>query len=153
MLEKQHSALDPASLIAQLFPMPRKTPPSDPLSRRERQVMDLLWRTGPASASDILASMPDPPSYSAVRALLAVLVEKGHLTTRPEGRRYIYEPTTPRAAARSGAVRRLLDTFFDSSAANLVATLLDPKERKLEPEELSRIRAALDAHTTTGSRR
>ncbi len=152
MLEKQHSALDPAPRLAQLSAMPRQTPPSDPLSRRERQVMDLLWRTGPASASDILASLPDPPSYSAVRALLAVLVEKGHLATRAQGRRYIYEPTTPRAAARSGAVRRLLDTFFDSSAANLVATLLDPKERKLEPEELSRIRAALDAHTT-GSRR
>ena len=152
MLEKQHSALDPASRCAQLFAMPRPTPLPDPLSRRERQVMDFLWRTGPASASDIHAALPDPPSYSAVRALLAVLVEKGHLTTRAEGRRYIYQTTTPRAAARSGAVRRLLDTFFDSSAANLVATLLDPKERKLEPEELSRIRAALDAHAANSRR-
>ena len=152
MLEKQHSLLDLSILLPQLLAMPRQTPPSDPLSRRERQVMDLLWRTGPASASDILSALPDPPSYSAVRALLAVLVEKGHLMTRAEGRRYIYEPTTPRAAARSGAVRRLLETFFDSSAANLVATLLDPKERKLEPEELARIRAALDAHSATSCR-
>jgi BlaI family penicillinase repressor len=108
--------------------------------------MDLVWRTGPASASDIRAALPDPPTYSAVRALLAVLVEKGHLATRAEGRRYIYAPTVPRAAARSGAVRRLLDTFFDNSAANLVASLLDPKERKLKPDEVTRIRAALDAH-------
>jgi predicted transcriptional regulator len=127
--------------------MPRKPPSPDRLSRRERQVMDFLWRNGAASASDILAALPDPPTYSAVRALLAVLVEKGHLTTRADGRRYIYEPTAPRAAARSGAVRRLLDTFFDSSAANLVASLLDPNERKLKPEEVARIRAALDAHS------
>ncbi len=109
--------------------------------------MDFVWRTGPASASDIHAALPDPPSYSAVRALLAVLVEKGHLAVRADGRRYIYEPTTPRATARSGAVRRLLDTFFDNSAANLVASLLDPRERQLKPDEISRIRAALDEHS------
>jgi predicted transcriptional regulator len=108
--------------------------------------MDLLWRRRSAPAAELHAALPDPPSYSAVRALLAVLVQKGHLRARADGRRYIYEPKAPREAVRTGALRRLLDTFFDNSAENLVAALLDAKARKLKPDELARIRALLDQH-------
>ena len=124
--------------------VPRQLP--DSFSRRERQIMDILWRTESATAAELHAALPDPPTYSAVRALLAVLVQKGHLRSRADGRRYIYEPTVPRDAVRTGALRRLLNTFFDNSAENLVATLLSSKARKLKPDELTRIRALLDAH-------
>ena len=104
--------------------------------------MDLVWRTGPASASDIRAGLPDPPTYSAVRALLAVLVGKGHLRTERDGKRYVYLPVaSPEKAGRS-ALKRLLSTFFNNSPADLVATLLDPKE--VDRSELARIKALID---------
>jgi predicted transcriptional regulator len=145
LLEKQHFALDRPEISRTLHLVPRQVP--DSFSRRERQIMDLLWRRTSATAAELHAALPDPPTYSAVRALLAVLVQKGHLHTRADGRRYIYEPTVPRDAMRKGALRRLLDTFFDSSAENLVAALLDSKARKLKPNELTRIRALIDQHT------
>ena len=115
---------------------------SDPLSRRERQIMDIVWRHGQATANEVHEQLPDAPSYSAVRALLAVLVNKGHLRHERDGKRYIYLPTASPEKAGKSALRRLLATFFNNSPADLVATLLDPKE--VDDEELARIKAMLD---------
>jgi len=120
--------------------------PQDPLSRRERQIMEIVWRLERASAADIQEALPDPPSYSAVRALLAILVEKGHLKHEQDGRRYVYVPTAKRQKAGLGALRSLLSTFFEDSPAKLVATLLEQKDRELAPEELERIRSLIDKH-------
>jgi predicted transcriptional regulator len=114
----------------------------DPLSRRERQIMDVIWRAGRATATEIHERLPDAPSYSAVRALLAVLVNKGHLRHERDGKRYVYEPLASQEKAGKSALRRLLSTFFNNSPANLVATLLDPKE--LDSDELLRIRKLID---------
>ena len=114
----------------------------DPLSRRERQIMDVIWRAGRASATEIHERLPDPPSYSAVRALLAVLVNKGHLRHERDGKRYVYEPLASQEKAGKSALRRLLSTFFNNSPASLVATLLDPKE--VDADELARIRKLID---------
>lgn len=109
--------------------------------------MEIVWRLERATASEIQQALPDPPSYSAVRALLAILVEKGHLTYTQDGRRYIYAPTAQREKAGAGALKRLLTTFFEDSPANLVATLLEQKDRSLPPDEIKRIRALIDEHS------
>jgi predicted transcriptional regulator len=114
----------------------------DPLSRRERQIMDVIWRAGRASATEIHEALPDPPSYSAVRALLAVLVSKGHLRHERDGKRYVYEPLASQEKAGKSALRRLLSTFFNNSPSSLVATLLDPKE--VDADELARIKKLID---------
>jgi BlaI family penicillinase repressor len=124
--------------------------PQDPLSRRERQIMEIVWRLERATAAEIQSEMPDPPSYSAVRAALAILLEKGHLKHEQDGRRYIYVPTAKRQKAGLGALKRVLATFFDDSPANLVAMLLDQKDRSLPPEELERMRALIDEHARRG---
>lgn len=115
--------------------------------------MDVSWQLGRATAAEIQAALPDPPSYSAVRALLAILVEKGHLIRHAHGRRYVYAPRAKREKAGAGALRRLLATFFDNSASNLVAALLTQKDRAMNPEELRRIRALLDEHQAQRSNR
>jgi predicted transcriptional regulator len=109
------------------------------LSRRERQIMDFLFRVGRASAADVLAGIPDPPSYSAVRALLRILEDKGHVRHEEEGRAYIYSPTTRKEAARKSALQHLLRTFFDGSTEDAVAALLDLKGPRMSEEELERI--------------
>jgi predicted transcriptional regulator len=109
------------------------------LSRRERQIMDIVYQLGSASAADIQARLPRPPSYSAVRAMLRVLEKKGHLEHRQDGPRYVYEATLPVETARRSAVDRLLRTFFDNSAGDAVATLLDSAPSKLSREELDRL--------------
>ena len=109
--------------------------------------MEIVWRLERASAAEIQAALPDPPSYSAVRALLAILVEKGHLKHEQDGRRYVYAPTARREKAGLGALRRVLSTFFEDSPANLVATLLDQKDRALPPEEIKRIQSLIEEHT------
>ena len=114
------------------------------LSRRERQIMDVLFRRGEASASEVQAGMPDPPSYSAVRAHLRTLEEKGHVRHEAKGLRYVYIPTTRPGQARRHAVRHLLDTFFGGSAEKLVAALLDGNSAKLAPEELDRLSEMID---------
>lgn len=108
------------------------------LSRRERQIMDILYRQGRATAAEVLAAMDDPPSYSAVRALLRILEDKGHLKHEQDGTRYLYEPALPRERARKSALRRMVDTFFEGSAEQVVAALLDGSG-KLSPDELERI--------------
>ena len=114
-----------------------------PLSRRERQIMEIVYRRGEASAADILADLPDPPSYSAVRGLLRILVEKQHLRHRADGPRYVYSPVVTREKARSKAVSDLLDTFFDGSAAQAAAALLGSSRRKLSAEELDELDALI----------
>lgn len=109
------------------------------LSRRERQIMDAIYRLGSAAAADVREEIPDPPSYSAVRALLRVLEEKGHVTHRQEGPRYVYEATTPREEARASALERVLSTFFDGSPGKAMAALLDLSAQDLSDDELAEL--------------
>jgi predicted transcriptional regulator len=113
--------------------------PSHSLSRRERQIMDIVYAQGEASAADVHTGLPDPPSYSAVRALLAILVDKGHLKHRSEQGRYIYSPTRRRAQVGRSALRRVLDTFFEGSLEKAVAALLQGADANLSEEELQRL--------------
>jgi predicted transcriptional regulator len=109
------------------------------LSRRERQIMDVLYERGRATAAEILAALPDPPSYSAIRALIKVLEDKGHVKHHEDGPRYVFTPSVPRSKARRNAVKHLLQTFFDDSAGEAVASLLGLSAGKLKPEELDKI--------------
>jgi len=109
------------------------------LSRRERQIMDVLYERGRATAAEILAALPDPPSYSSIRALIKVLEDKGHVKHQEDGPRYVFTPSVPRSKARRNAVKHLLQTFFDDSAAEAVASLLGLSAGKLKPEELDKI--------------
>jgi len=110
-----------------------------PLSRREREIMDIIYARGQASAAEVREHLPDPPSYSAVRALLRILEEKGHLRHTQEGARYIYSPRKARAQAARAALERVINTFFENSAEKAVATLLEMKERDLSDEDLKRL--------------
>ncbi|HVA47117.1 MAG TPA: BlaI/MecI/CopY family transcriptional regulator [Pirellulales bacterium] len=113
--------------------------PADTLSRRERQIMDIVYAQGEATAADVRAALPDPPSYSAVRALLAILVDKGHLKHRSQQGRYIYVPTRRRAQAGRSALRRVLDTFFEGSLEKAVAALLQGADADLSDQDLQRL--------------
>ena len=114
-------------------------PAEHKLSRRERQIMDVLHQRQRASAAEIRESLADPPSYSTVRALLRILEEKGHIRHAEKDLRYVYFPTASRRHARRAAVRHLVETFFDGSAAQTVATLLDPSTARMSESELDRI--------------
>lgn len=114
------------------------------LSRRERQIMDILYRAGKASASQVREAMPDPPSYSAVRAMLRVLEEKGHVRHQAEGLKYVYVPTVGRDTAKRNAVKHLMSTFFNDSPEQIVAALLDVSSTRLTPEELERMAQMID---------
>ena len=109
------------------------------LSRRERQIMNIIYENGRCTAAEVLEAMPDPPSYSAVRAMLRVLEEKGHLRHKQDGPRYVFMPTVSRSKARQSALKQVLKTFFDGSTENAVAALLDLEAGKLPSEELDRI--------------
>ena len=109
------------------------------LSRRERQIMDILYQRGKSSASEVREAMPDAPSYSAVRAMLRILEEKGHVRHQAEGLKYVYLPTVARDKAKRSAVKHLLDTFFDDSPEEIVAALLDVSSTRLTREELDRM--------------
>jgi len=114
------------------------------LSRRERQIMDIVYQRGKASVSDVVERVPDPPSYTAVRAMLRILEEKGYLKHRKEGPRYVYSPTLPRTNAARSALRRVLQTFFDGSMEQAVAALLDIAESELSDAELDRLAAIIE---------
>ncbi|MEM8598920.1 MAG: BlaI/MecI/CopY family transcriptional regulator [Bacteroidota bacterium] len=118
--------------------------PQPSLSRRERQIMDIVYRTGEATAAEVRAALPDAPSYSAVRALLRILEEKGHLAHTQDGPRYVYRPTVAPEKARTSALRHLLDTFFDNSAERAVAALLDLKSDQLSDADLDRLNRLID---------
>ena len=109
------------------------------LSRRERQIMDVLYQRQRASAAEIRESLASPPSYSAVRALLRILEEKGHIRHAEKDLRYVYFPTVSRRRVRRTALRHLVETFFDGSAAQTVATLLEPSTARMSESELDRI--------------
>ena len=109
------------------------------LSRRERQIMDVLFQRGEASASEVQEAMPDPPSYSAVRAHLRTLEEKGHVRHEARDLRYVYMPTQRPDQARRSALRHVVDTFFGGSSARVIAALLDNGSTKLEREEIERL--------------
>ena len=114
------------------------------LSRRERQIMDVVYRLGKAAVSDVLERIPDPPSYSAVRALMRILEEKGHLRHEQDGPRYVYVPTVPRDDARQTALDHLVRTFFGGSTEAAVAALLDLREEGLSEPELERLSRLID---------
>jgi len=114
-------------------------PAEHKLSRRERQIMDVLYQRQRASAAEIRDSLASPPSYSAVRALLRILEEKGHIRHAEKDLRYVYFPTVSRRRVRRAALRHLVETFFDGSAAQTVATLLDPSTARMSESELDRI--------------
>jgi predicted transcriptional regulator len=98
---------------------------TDPLSRRERQILDILYAKGSATSAEVQAALPDPPSYSSVRALLRILEDKGHARHEPQGTRYVYLPMVPRERAQHSALSRIVKTFFDGSAAQAAAALVD----------------------------
>jgi predicted transcriptional regulator len=118
------------------------TQSNDPLSRRERQILDILYAKGSATAAEVHAAMPDAPSYSAVRALLRILEAKGHATHQAQGTRYLYLPSVPRESARNSALSRIVQTFFDGSAGQAAAALVD--SGSLSDEELTRLSALID---------
>ena len=109
------------------------------LSRRERQIMEILYQRGKASASEVREAMEDAPGYSAVRAMLRVLEEKGHVKHQEEGLKYVYVPTVARDKAKRSAVKHVLDTFFGGSPEQIVAALLDVSATRLTREELDRM--------------
>jgi predicted transcriptional regulator len=114
------------------------------LSRREREMMDIIYRSGHATAIEVMDAMAEPPSYSAVRATLRVLEQKGHLRHENDGTRYVYKPTVGRDRARVSALDHIVATFFDGSVTNVVATLLDNSKKKLDRDELERLSALID---------
>jgi BlaI family transcriptional regulator, penicillinase repressor len=126
-----------------------KTPP---LSRRERQIMDVLYRLERATAARIRMELVPEPSYSTVRAQLRVLEEKGHVRHIEEGLRYVYLPIVARKAARRSALRHLVETFFEGSAGNAVAALLGGEATRLSEEELDRISRMIEAARKEGSK-
>ena len=109
------------------------------LSRRERQIMDIIYRRGRVTAAEVRQSLPNPPSYSAVRAMLRVLEDKGHVKHEEQDMRYVYLSTVPRERARRSALRHLIETFFDGSREQAVAGLLDASATRLSGEELDRL--------------
>jgi len=120
------------------------------LSRRERQIMDIIYEMKEATALQVLERLPSPPSYSAVRALLRVLEDKGHLLHRPDGPRYVYLPRLAKDKARKSALAHLKRTFFDGSTADVVAALLDMSEDDLSDEDYARLAALIDKARTEG---
>ncbi len=114
------------------------------LSRRERQIMNVLYRDRQATAAEVLAALPDPPSYSAVRAMLRVLETKGHARHVADGTRYVYLPTLARSRASRPALAGVLETFFDGSTEKAVAALLDLSPTRLSDQELDRLSQLID---------
>jgi len=113
--------------------------PHQQLSRRERQIMDILYRLQRGTAAEVLNQMPDKPSYSSIRAQLRILEEKGHVRHEEEALRYVYLPMVARDRAGKSALRHMMDTFFEGSPEKMVATLLDRGTAKLSEEELNRL--------------
>ena len=118
-------------------------PPLLDLSRRERQIVDALFRLGRASAAEVRAELPEPPSYSAVRALLRILEDKGHVRHEQDGPRYVYMPTAGRERAKRSALRHLVQTFFEGSTAQAMSALLDTSSSRLTDTELDRLEKML----------
>jgi BlaI family transcriptional regulator, penicillinase repressor len=123
--------------------MARRSQPAH-LSRRERQIMDILYRAGRATAAEVRAGLHEAPSDSAVRTLLRILEEKGHVRHELEGPRFVYLPTVGRDKARRSALKHVLDTFFGGSASQVVAALVDLAPGDLEKDEIARLQRIVD---------
>src|SRR5688572_17761870 len=121
------------------------------LSRRERQIVDILYAQGRATAAEVLAALPDPPSYSAVRAMLRILEDKGHVRHEQDGPRYVYLPTVGRDRAKKTALRHVLQTFFNGSAEQALSALLDESDTRLSDLELDRLARLIDRARRTGA--
>jgi predicted transcriptional regulator len=130
-------------------PMPKE--PHLDLSRRERQIVDILYTQGRATAAEVQAALPDPPSYSAVRAMLRILEDKGHVRHEQEGPRYVYLPTLARERAKRSALKHVLHTFFDGSAEQAISALLDQSDTRLSDRELDRLAKLIDEARKTGA--
>jgi predicted transcriptional regulator len=122
------------------------------LTRRERQIMDVLYRLGRATAADVMAQLPGDPNYSTVRTQLRVLEDKGHVRHEEEGLRYVYAPAIPRHAARKSALKHLVETFFDGSAEQVVAAVLGGEASHLSDADLERISELIEKARKDGSR-
>ncbi len=122
------------------------------LSRRERLIMDILFRRGRATAADVMAELPSDPSYSTVRTQLRVLEQKGHVRHEQEGLRFIYAPVVARQTARKSALRHVIETFFDGSPEKAVAALLGGEATKLSDDELDRIASLITKARKEGSK-
>jgi len=122
------------------------------LSRRERQIMDIIFRRGRATAAEVMEELPGNPSYSTVRTQLRVLEEKGHVRHQEEGLKYVYLPVMARHTARKSALRHLIETFFEGSAEKAVAALLGGEGSKLSADELNRIAELVDRTRKDGGR-
>lgn len=125
--------------------------PHHDLSRRERQIVDILYAQGRATAAEVQAALPDPPSYSAVRAMLRILEEKGHVRHEQDGPRYVYLPTVARDNAKRSALRHMLQTFFDGSAEQAISALLDDSSTRLSDRELDRLARRIDQARRQGA--
>jgi predicted transcriptional regulator len=112
---------------------------TDPLSRRERQIMDILYQRGSATANEVLAALPDPPSSSAIRTLLRILEEKGHARHSQDGARYVYSPTRPRLNVGRNALSHVVQTFFGGNVEKVVAALVSEQDGRLSAEQLDRL--------------
>jgi predicted transcriptional regulator len=121
------------------------------LSRRERQIVDILYARGKATAAEVQAALPEPPSYSAVRAMLRILEDKGHVKHEQDGPRYVYVPTVGRDNAKRSALHHVLKTFFDGSTEQAISALLDDSAAKLSDAELGRLAQLIDQARTTGA--
>ena len=113
-------------------------------SRREREVMDIIYRRGRLTAAEVLEEMPNPPSYSSVRSTLSILEQKGHLRHESDGNRYVYSPTVRRAQAQRSALDRLISTFFDDSPAQVVTALLEERASELSAADLEELSQLID---------
>jgi BlaI family transcriptional regulator, penicillinase repressor len=125
--------------------------PHKDLSRRERQIIDILYARGRATAAEVQQMLPQPPSYSAVRAMLRILEEKGHVRHEQDGPRYVYVPTVARDNAQRSALHHMLKTFFDGSAEQAISALLDEPSTKLSDAELDRLARLIDSARGTGA--
>jgi len=125
-------------------------PSAHTLSRRERQIMDVLHRRERATAAEIQAELPEAPSYSTVRALMRILEQKGHVRHHEEGPRYVFEPVVPRAAERKSALKHLVRTFFDGSITDAVQALIDTSDAKLSKAELDELARRIAAARKEG---
>src|SRR5688500_5700446 len=121
------------------------------LSRRERQILDVLYKAGRATVADVQQAIPAAPSYSAVRTLLRILEDKGHVRHEQDGTRYVYVPTVHRDRAKRSALRHLLNTFFEGSTTQAIAALLDEDAKKLSTEDWERLEAAIERARKEGA--
>jgi predicted transcriptional regulator len=121
-----------------------KMPPHSHLSRREREIMDIIYELGEASVSDVVSRMRDEPRYNSVRVTLGILAKKGHLKHHAEGRRYIYRPTLPRETASRSAVSNLVKTFFEGSPSRAILSMLDMSSGRITEEELDEIATMIE---------